>query len=290
VNATARPPRLHGSLALACRWLGLALVLVWSPAAAQAEAPAAPAPTSSGQPRVTVTRGERTVEVIQGTAGSDGARTVLANRNCEPGVLTNIFYGPVAGFVQTRIDETHLQSQIAIVRIPQGTEEDAGETVELIGGALRFDRPGCIETLDRNLALTVQLRQGRTNISGSRFFLDRGTDIAEMTGPIELERPQDGNEGEPLRASAESMTYDLEREVSTLIGTVVVKSGERVSQADRLELDEEAGVAILLGSPATSRRGSDEIRGNTLRYDLETDEVVAIGRISASFEVDLGED
>jgi lipopolysaccharide export system protein LptA len=261
--------------------LWLALALLWSPAAGQSQAPAA-----SGQPRVTVTRGERTIEVLQGTAGSDGARTVLANRNCEPGVLTNLFYGPVAAYVQTSIDETRLESQIAIVRIPQAGK-DGDETVELKGGALQFDRPGCIESLDASNARSVRLWQGRTSISGSRFFLDRGTDVAEMAGPIELERSPSYSDREPVRASAESMTYDLEREASTLIGQVVVTSGERISQADRLELDEEAGVAILLGSPATSRRGSDEIRGSTLRYDLETDEVVAIGGISASFQVDI---
>jgi len=281
VSATAKPPRVRRSRAAVGTWLWLALALLWSPAAGQSQAPAA-----SGQPRVTVTRGERTIEVLQGTAGSDGARTVLANRNCEPGVLTNLFYGPVAAYVQTSIDETRLESQIAIVRIPQAGK-DGDETVELKGGALQFDRPGCIESLDASNARSVRLWQGRTSISGSRFFLDRGTDVAEMAGPIELERSPSYSDREPVRASAESMTYDLEREASTLIGQVVVTSGERISQADRLELDEEAGVAILLGSPATSRRGSDEIRGSTLRYDLETDEVVAIGGISASFQVDI---
>jgi len=67
----------------------------------------------------------------------------------------------------------------------------------------------------------------------------------------------------------------------------VVTSGERVSEADRLELDEAAGVALLTGSPAVSRRGGDEVRGNALRYDLETDEVVATGAVSATFEIQL---
>ena len=268
---------------------------------------------AQGLPTVTVTRGERTIVVSQRTAGADGARTVLANRNCEEGVLTNIFFGPVAGYVETAFDETVLVSQVAVVRVPReraattgddtapplddassSSADDASssgaddETVELFGGLVTFDRPGCIAALDAAEALPVELRQGRTTVFGGRFFLDRGTDIATMDGPVSLTRAAaEGDDRPPLEATADTMSFDVEREQATLIGSVVVTSGERVSEADRLELDEAAGTAILTGSPAVSRRGADEVRGNTLRYDLETDEVVAIGAISATFEVDL---
>jgi len=267
---------------------------------------------AQGLPTVTVTRGERTIVVSQRTAGADGARTVLANRNCEEGVLTNIFFGPVAGYVETAFDETVLVSQVAVVRVPRERTptgdadtapppgdasspraDDASprsddETVELFGGRVTFDRPGCIAELDAAEALPVELRQGRTTVFGGRFFLDRGTDIATMDGPVSLTRAAaEGDDRPPLEATADAMSFDVEREQATLIGSVVVTSGERVSEADRLELDEAAGTAVLTGSPAVSRRGADEVRGNTLRYDLETDEVVAIGAISATFEVDL---
>jgi lipopolysaccharide export system protein LptA len=259
---------------------------------------------AQGLPTVTVTRGERTIVIAQRTAGSDGARTVLANRNCEEGVLTNVFFGPVAGYVETSFEETVLLSQVAVVRVPreQAEEEpdedpaDAGapgasgddETVELYGGRVTFDRPGCIAEVDAEDALPVELRQGRTTVLGGRFFLDRGTDVATMDGPVSLTRaPAEDDARLPLEATADQMTFDVERERATLIGSVVVTSGERVSEADRLELDEAAGVALLTGSPAVSRRGPDEVRGTTLRYDLETDEVVATGAVSATFEVEL---
>ncbi len=264
---------------------------------------------AQGLPTVTVTRGERTIVIAQRTAGADGARTVLANRNCEEGVLTNVFFGPVAGYVETSFEETVLLSQVAVVRVPReraaeaeapadaaaGPDDaadppDAGdeETVELYGGRVTFDRPGCIAEVDTGDARPVELRQGRTTVVGGRFFLDRGTDVATMDGPVTLTRdPAEGDDRPPLEATAGEMTFDVERERATLIGAVVVTSGERVSEADRLELDEAAGVALLTGSPAVSRRGADEVRGNALRYDLETDEVVAIGAVSATFEVDL---
>lgn len=240
---------------------------------------------AQGLPTVTVTRGERTILVAQRATGAEGARTVLANRNCEPGFLTNVFFGPVAGYVETRFDETLLLSQIAVVRVPgDGSEDD--ETVELFGGLAVFDRPGCLAEVDDAEGRAVELRQGRTTIEGTRFFLDRGTDVAVFEGPVTLTRaPAAGDGRPPLEATATSMTFDVERERATLIGDVVVISGERTSSAEELDLDEAAGVAILTGSPAVSRRGADEVRGSTLRYDLETDEVVATGAVFATFEI-----
>lgn len=248
---------------------------------------------AQGLPTVTVTRGERSIVVQQRTTGADGARTVLANRNCEDGVLTNVFYGPVVGYVVTQVDATELVSQLAIVRVPQreegaveGPAED--ETIELLGGTARFDRPACLESVDPEGARPVELRQGRTTVTGARFFLDRGTDVAAMDGPVALTRTAEGD-APALEARADALTFDVGRERATLTGAVEVTSGARVTVADRLELDEEAGVAVLTGSPAVSRLGDDEVRGQVLRYDLETDDVVVIGAVTASFQVDLGE-
>jgi lipopolysaccharide export system protein LptA len=235
---------------------------------------------------VTVDRGERTIQVSQRTLGSDGARTVLANRNCEAGVLTNIFYGPVEGFVETAVEQTTIVSQLAVVRVPSdGAEGD--ETIELQGGIARFDRPGCLSDVDRDGAAAVVLRQGRTIAYGSRFFLDRGTDVAVLDGPVRLERSADPNgDGDAIAASADAMTFDVTRERATLVGNVQVTSGGRESRADRFELDEEEGVAVLIGEPAFSRRGGEEVRGNRLRYDLDTNEVTAVGGIFATFTLE----
>jgi lipopolysaccharide export system protein LptA len=261
---------------------------------------------AQGLPTVTVERSDRTIVVEQRTTGAEGARTVLANRNCEEGVLTNVFFGPVPRYVVTRFDATELTSQLAIVRVPQraagddpvatpvdgeAPPEDPAdeETIELLGGTATFDRPGCLEDVDPEGARPVELLQGRTTVRGARFFLDRGTDLATMDGPIDLTRRAEGD-GPALQATADGLEFDVSDERATLTGAVTITSGDRVSTADRLELDEEAGIAILAGSPAVSRRGADEVRGDVLRYDLETDDVVVVGNVSATFEVDLGEE
>ncbi len=266
-------------------------------AAAVAAVAVAAVALAQGLPTVTVERSDRTIVVEQRTTGAEGARTVLANRNCEEGVLTNLFFGPVPGYVVTRFDATELTSQLAIVRVPQPAAGDDlddepasdDETVELLGGTATFDRPGCLEAVDPEGARPVELLQGRTTVRGVRFFLDRGTDVATMDGPITLTRRAEGD-GPALEATSDSLEFDVSDERATLSGAVTITSGDRVSTADRLELDEEAGVALLAGSPAISRRGSDEVRGDVLRYDLETDDVVVVGNVSATFEVDLGTD
>ena len=232
---------------------------------------------------VTVERGERTITVVQRAVAADGARSILNNPNCEDGVRTNLFYGPSPGFVETTIDTTRLTSSIAIVRVPDGDED---ETIELLPGRASFDRPGCLEAVDEAEGGTVVLEQGRTTVTGARFWLEQDTDLARMDGPVTLSRSSDDG-AVTLEASASTLLLDVGTEVATLEGEVVVTSDDRVSRAERLELDEEAGIALLTGDPAVSTRGDDEVRGQTLRYDLETDDVVAIGGVGARFEIDL---
>lgn len=254
----------------------LALSIAWSLSPSSALAQQGTATT------VTVERGERTITVIQRALASDGARSVLNNPNCEADVRTNVFFGPPPGFVETTIEATRLTSAIALVRVPEGDED---ETIELLPGVATLDRPGCLESVEEG-GEPVVLEQGRTRVTGSRFWLEQDTDLARMDGPVALtRRSQDG--AVALEASADSLLFDVRTEVATLEGSVVVTSDERVSRADRLELDEEAGVALLSGDPAVSTRGDDEVRGRELRYDLETDDVVATGAVGARFEIDL---
>lgn len=232
---------------------------------------------------VTVERGERLITVVQRSLAVDGARSILNNPNCEPEVRTNLFFGPPPGFVETTIDATRLTSAIAVVRVPDGDED---ETIELLPGRAVFDRPGCLEAVDDADDGEVTLEQGRTTITGTRFFLEQDTDLARMDGPVALTRSSEDG-AVTLEASAATLLLDVKTEFATLEGDVVVASDDRVSRADRLELDEAAGIALLTGDPAVSTRGDEEVRGRTLRYDLETDDVVAIGAVGATFEIDL---
>lgn len=272
-----RGPARRAALAALTAGALVALVTLAALADGPARAQAGTATT------VTVERGERVITVVQRALAADGARSILNNPNCEDGVRTNLFYGPPPGVVETTIDTARLTSAIAIVRVPNGDED---ETIELLPGRASIDRPGCLEAVEAVDDGEVVLEQGRTTVVGVRFWLEQDTDLAIMDGPVTLSRSSDDG-AVTLEASARTLLLDVSTEVATLEGEVVVTSDDRVSRAERLELDEVAGIALLTGDPAVSVRGADEVSGRTLRYDLETDEVVAIGGVGARFEVDL---
>lgn len=218
---------------------------------------------------------------------SDGARTIGNNRNCEEGQRHTIVYGPAPGRVETRVEDALLTSSLAVIRAPVGAAEGSDdETLELSDAIVTFNRPGCIEAVESLANPKVTLVQGRTEVSGSRFFLDRNTDEGVMDGPVVLER-SDESGGEPLRASADQMLFAVGQQRATLLGDVQVTSQERVTSGTSLTLDEEAGTAILEGTPARSVKGSDVLEGNRLLYYLDSDDVVVIGNVTGDLEIDL---
>ncbi len=235
----------------------------------------------------TIERDDTELVISNLALAADGARTIGNNRNCEEGQLLTIVYGPDPGRVETRVEDALLTSTLAVIRAPLEAEEGAGEeSLELTDAAVSFNRPGCIETAEPAPAPRVTLVQGRTEVVGTRFFLDRNTDEGVMDGPIALERTSEGDDG-PLVAEADRMTFAVGEQRATLMGNVRVISDERVTSGLSLELDEEAGTAVLVGNPARSVRGDDVLEGNRLLYYLDSDDVVVIGNVQGDLEIEL---
>lgn len=286
----ARPGRAVGASALANVLLGSALVLLGS-ANAQTDTFAE------------IQRKDTNIVVTLKARSADGARFIGNNRNCEPDVTTSLFYGPPPGYVDTAVDtDTHLRSNVAVIRTPSATGGDTGgatapvtgadsdpadqQTLELYDGTVVIGRPGCIESEERSKDAGVQLLQGRTTVSGTRFFLDQGSDVGTMDGPITLSRAADGS-SPALDATAQSMTLNTQDKHATLQGDVQVVSEDRTTTAETLELDETAGVAVLTGSPARSVKGGDVLQGERLLYYLDSNDVVVLGSVYGELEFDL---
>ena len=83
------------------------------------------------------------------------------------------------------------------------------------------------------------------------------------------------------------MSFAVGEQRATLSGTVEVVSEERTTTGETLELDEEAGTAVLTGSPARSVKGNDVLEGGRLLYYLDSDDVVVIGNVEGELEIDL---
>jgi len=158
------------------------------------------------------------------------------------------------------------------------------QTLELFDGTITISRPGCIDTQDRVTTPSVTLIQGRTTVKGTRFFLDQGEDAGSMDGPIVLDRAAKGD-SPALKATADSMTFDTQTRHTVLDGNVRVTSADRTTTASTLELDEKAGVAVLTGSPARSVKGQDVLQGNTLRYYLNSNDVVVLGNVQGDIQI-----
>lgn len=218
---------------------------------------------------------------------ADGARSIGNNQNCEAGAKLTLVYGPAPGRVETRVEDTLLTSTLAVIRAPAGGDSVEGqESLTLTDEAVTFSRPGCLDERESAAEPTVTLVQGRTTVNGTRFFLDTGEDVGEMDGPIALTREADGG-GAPLVAEALSMTFAVGEQRATLLGDVRVTSQDRVTTGESLELDEDAGTAVMRGSPARSEKGSDVLQGDRLLYYLDSDDVVVLGNVSGDLTIDL---
>lgn len=272
--------------------------------------------------RLLLERSDATIEIVNAGRADEGARSILSLSGCydDADLQSNLFYAPGGG-VSARIEQDGgepalIEAPLVIVVRPPASEGSsdgdgaagdgaagdgaagdttaaeatagdatASETVEALDVTATFGRPPCLAEREPADPPRVSLKQGRTTAVGARFFLDRGTDVATMDGPVTLQRDPEGG-GDRVEADAQGLEYDLSTGRASLAGDVEVRAGERFSRADRLELDEEAGVAILYGAPAVSREGTDEVTGDRLIYDLETNDVVVEGDVQATFEIE----
>lgn len=246
---------------------------------------AGPQSDASTAKELTVDREDTTIVVRQQADNATGARFILRNPNCEEDDFTSIFYAPPPGENRTVLDgNTVLYSRLVVVREPKEGEGNGNQSLDLRDAEVTFNRPGCIDTMEPAPNPRVELRQGRTTIVGSRFLLDQDTDLGSMEGPVALERVAEGD-SPALSATADALELDIGTEITTLLGNVEITSEDRVSQADRLELREDEGVAILSGNPARTRVGEDVVEGRTLRYYLDTNDVVVVGSVRGSFDL-----
>jgi lipopolysaccharide export system protein LptA len=241
-------------------------------------------------PTVSIKRDDTNI-IITNRDPSIDAVSRLGNKNCIEEKRLSVFYGPNSGFVETITNEAKLTSSIVFIEEPNSDEKDEDKkTLEMFGGSLEFadrraEKPLCPETIERSTEATVTLEQGRTTVKGVKFFLDEGTNIGTMDGPIDLQRQADGD-SPSLNAKADKLDFNVDTDLSTLSGNVTVTSEDRVSTADELEFDEKNGIAIMKGSPARSTQGNDFVEGEVIKYFLNNNDVVVIGGIAGEIEVD----
>lgn len=237
------------------------------------------------RPKLTLTRENKTIQVIQNGRSAGGAQFIPTNPQCREGFSVGTVYAPKPGFVETLVDNTRITSAIALLNRPEGTEEE--EKLELFGGTLGINDDLCPINIKRSQEADITITEGRTTTKGKSLVYDNATGIGEVSGPIQLNRRKEGN-SPALTASSSRLIINIDDDTQTLRGNVTVESEGRISEADVLELDEEAGFAILRGNPARSRNEDGVVAGQVIEYDLDSNDVVVRGGVEATFELDTG--
>ena len=238
--------------------------------------------------QITIDRNDKVIRVIQNSEGADGGEFLASNPGCDENADVGVVYAPAPGFVETLVNNTRITSTIALLTNPKDTEGE--ETLELFDGSLELDPDTlCPANIVRGEE-KVTVTEGRTTTTGQTFLYNNANGIGEMAGPVDLQRAEEGA-SPALDARSSNLAFDVDNDLTTLQGNVVVESEGRTSRSERLDLNEEAGFAVLTGTPATSRTEEGEVRGELIEYDLNSNDVVVrgSGSVQASFNIDLGE-
>lgn len=269
-----------------------------TPAPAEPGTPGAP-PAEAGAENASlelVRRGddgqERRIRVVRtGTSDETGIFTICGPQEGEPEDAPSllVFSETGPGGVQITIDKNVIRVPLALVTQRQAAEGEEGSDgrIEASAGTARFlesapegqtDRLSrcAVEATPRPAPDTVLVTQGRTELKGQKLVYDETDGIARIDGPISFARPSDDG---PLTGTGGSIEVNVDEEQTVLVGNVVLNSaGGRVSKAARVEYDDQANTARLIGTPdqpAESTQGGDVLRAQELLYDLDRNEVVA---------------
>lgn len=172
-------------------------------------------------------------------------------------------------------DDTLAFGNLAVV------EKGLQEAVSLSDGSATFNAEDfSLEFAPRNTPGSVELRQGKSVVFGSRLDYDNATGKAAVTGPVRLERTSN----EPLKGSAQSMVYDVDSEDLQLSGGLQLDQNDRKTTADTAIVREGEGFAYLYGNPVRSEGPRGVVEGKRVRYSLENGDIVVLEGIRAEFD------
>ncbi len=261
------------------------------------------------RPTLTIQReGDDPIQVIQNAESAAGARFIPGNGNCKDDATVSTFLAPAPGFVEMLINDMRITSTVALVEKPKaengggsrGGSGGAGqtnesvnnsnannsnnETIEMFGGSLDFNDTLCPKNVERSSAADVTIEQGRSTTKGTLLNYDNATGEGDLTGPVALERTAEGDSPALSVSATDGLTINADENVSTFRGGVQTTSEGRSSSADTLEYNEEAGIAILRGSPARSQEGDDVVEGSVIEYDINSNDVVVKEKVRGTFE------
>ena len=243
-------------------------------------------------PSFELQRDDRTITVQQTARDGEGGISITRGGDCREEQDISFYYAPDPKRLDTRVNNTRIRSNVVLRSQPKegGAEAQDRAVLDFFGGSLELnDETGCPRNVKRKARQQVVITEGRTTVNGSSLVYQNATGVGDMAGPVELSRRASGD-SPALSASSSRLSFNVDDDIQTLRGNVQVESEGRTSEADVLELDEEAGFAVLRGNPARSRDEDGEVAGQIIEYDLDSNDVVVRQGVEATFEIDVGDE
>ena len=225
------------------------------------------------------------------TDAEGGVAVTRGGSECRKDRNLSFYYAPNPKRIDTRVNNTRIRSSVVLRTQPKegGAEAQDKAILNFFGGSLGVDNETlCPKNLKRGGDPKVTIEEGRTTVEGGPLVYENDSGVGEMTGPVDLSRSAEGD-SPALTASSARFSFNVDDDIQTLQGNVKVESDGRVSEADILELDEEAGFAVLRGNPARSRNDEGEVMGEVIEYDLDSNDVVVTQEVKGTFTLDLGD-
>lgn len=277
------------------------------PAASSSATPEAP--TSNERSSVSLTRTgkdgkQRQIKVERtGTSDDTGIFAICTPREDDPAGTPTLFVTSEsgAGGIELTVDKNLIRAPLAVITKKADEGDKGGDGhIEVSAGTAKYldDVPAgktdrlslcAVEAAPAPAPDTVFVTQGRTQLKGQSLVYDESDGIARITGPISFERAAPPNKpaSDKLTGSSQSIEVNIDSETTTLVGDVVLQSGNHTSKAARVEYDDKANVAILRGTAeklAESTDPSGTVRALAIRYNLDTGHVQAQQVTNSQFE------
>ncbi len=276
-------------------WLGAGLlgvgVGVAQTAAPPPATPAATANLDANLPSFELKRDDRPITVQQTATDAEGGISVTrGGSECRKNENLSFYYAPNPKRIDTKVDNTRIRSSIVLRTQPKEGGADAQDKAVLsfFGGSLgRNEETLCPQNLKREKSEKVTILKGRTTTEGTSLLYENSRGVGEMVGPVSLSRRASGD-SPALTASSSRLSFNVDDDTQMLKGKVKVESDGRTSGAETLELDEEAGFAVLRGNPAWSRNADGRVEGEVIEYDLDSNDVVVTSGVQGTFTLDTG--
>ena len=242
-------------------------------------------------PSFELKRGDRPITVQQTATDAEGGISVIkGGPTCRKTENLSFYYAPDPKRIDTKVDKTQIRSSIVLRTQPKEGGADAQDEAVLsfFGGSLgRDDETLCPKNLKRETSEKVTINEGRTTTEGTSLRYENSRGVGEMVGPVSLKRRASGD-SPALTASSSRLSFNVDDNTQMLRGDVKVESDGRTSRADSMEVDEEAGFAILRGKPAWSRNADGRVEGEEIAYDLDSNDVVVTSGVRGTFTLDTG--